>query len=187
MDSDLQCCVNFCCTAKWFSYQTVKNLPAMQKTLVWSLVQKDPLEKGMATYSSILAWRIPRTKELGRLQSMGLPRVRHDWMTLNFHVYIYMLLLRLQSCPTLCNPIDVSPPGSPVPEILQARTLEWVAISFSSAWKWEVIVKSVSRVLLLASPWTATYQAPPSMGFSYIYIYIYVYFILFSIITGCQI
>ena len=72
----------------------------------------------------------------------------------------------LQSCPTLCDPIDSSPPGSPVPGILQARTLEWVAISFSNAWKWKVKVKSLSRVQLLSTPWTAAYQAPPSMGFS---------------------
>ena len=72
----------------------------------------------------------------------------------------------LQSCPTLCNPIDGSPPGTPVPGILQARTLEWVAISSSNAWKWKVKVKSLSRVQLLATPWTAAYQAPPSMEFS---------------------
>ena len=72
----------------------------------------------------------------------------------------------LQSCPTLCDPIDGSPPGSPVPGILQARTLEWVAISFSNGWKRKVKVKSLSRVLLLATPWTAAYQAPQSMGFS---------------------
>ena len=72
----------------------------------------------------------------------------------------------LQSCPTLCDPIDGSPPGSPVPGILQARTLEWAAISFSDAWKWKVKVKSLSRVRLFATPWTAAYQAPPSMGFS---------------------
>ena len=71
----------------------------------------------------------------------------------------------LQSCPTLCDPIDHSPPGSPVPGILQTRTLEWVAISFSNAWKWKVKVKSLSRVRLLVTPWTAAYQAPPSMGF----------------------
>ena len=71
----------------------------------------------------------------------------------------------LQSCPTLCDPKDDSPPGSPVPGILQARTLEGVAISFSNAWKWEVEVKSLSRVKLLGTPWTAVYQAPPSMGF----------------------
>ena len=72
----------------------------------------------------------------------------------------------LQSCPTLCDPMDSSPPGSPVPGILQARILEWVAISFSNAWKWKVKVKSLSRVWLLVTPWTAAYQAPPSMGFS---------------------
>ena len=72
----------------------------------------------------------------------------------------------LQSCPTLCNPIDSSPPGSPVPEILQARTLEWVAISFSNAWKWKGKVKSLSRIRLLATPWIAAHQGPPSMGSS---------------------
>ena len=72
----------------------------------------------------------------------------------------------LQSCPTLCDPIDSSPPGSAVPGILQARTLEWVAISFSIVWKWKVKVKSLSRVWLVATPWTAAHQAPPSMGFS---------------------
>ena len=72
----------------------------------------------------------------------------------------------LQSCPTLCDPIDGSLPGCPVPEILQARILEWVAISFSNAWKWKVKVKSFSRVWLFATPWTAAYQAPLPMGFS---------------------
>ena len=71
-----------------------------------------------------------------------------------------------QSCPTLCDHIDGSPPGSPVPRILQARTLEWVAISFSNAWKWKVEVKSLRRARLLVTPWTAAYQAPPSMGLS---------------------
>ena len=70
-----------------------------------------------------------------------------------------------QSCLTLCDPTDGNPPGFPVPVILQARTLEWVAISFSNAWKWKVKVK-FSRVRLLATPWTAAYQATPSMGFS---------------------
>ena len=62
----------------------VKNLPAMQETQVQSLGWEDPLEKGMATQSSILAWRIPWTEELGGLQSMGLQRVRHDWVTDTF-------------------------------------------------------------------------------------------------------
>ena len=72
----------------------------------------------------------------------------------------------LQSCPTLCDPIDGSPPGSPIPGILQAKTLEWVAISFSNAWKWKVKVKSLSHVWCFTTPWTAAYQAPPPMGFS---------------------
>ena len=72
----------------------------------------------------------------------------------------------LQPCPTLCDPIDSSPPGSPIPGILQARTLEWLAISFSNAWKWKVKVKSLSHVWLLVTPWTAAHQAPPPMGFS---------------------
>ena len=71
-----------------------------------------------------------------------------------------------QSCPTLCDPIDGSPPGSPGPGILQIITLEWDAISFSNAWKWKVKVKSLSHVRLLANPWTAVHQAPLSMGFS---------------------
>ena len=72
----------------------------------------------------------------------------------------------LKSCPTLCDPWDSSPPGSPIPGILQARTLEWVAISFSSAWKWKEKAKSLSRFRLWATPWTAADQALPSMGFS---------------------
>ena len=72
----------------------------------------------------------------------------------------------LQSCPILCDPIDGSPPGFPVPGILQARTLEWVAISFFNAWKWKVKVKPLSCVRPSATPWAAAYQAPPSMGFS---------------------
>ena len=67
----------------------------------------------------------------------------------------------LQSCPTLCDPRDGSPRGHPIPGILQARTLEWVAISFSNAWKWKVKVRSLSCVWLFVTPWTAAYQAPP--------------------------
>ena len=98
----------------------------------------------------------------------------------------------LQSCPTLCDPIDGSPPGSAVPGILQSRTPERVAISFSNVCKWKVKVKSLSHVWLFETPWTAAYQAPPPMGFSrqehwsglpltflmykhtYIHIYIYI-------------
>ena len=90
--------------------------------------------------------------ELGLLTSVGCPAAA--------------AAKSLQSCTTLCDPIDGSPTGSPVPGILQARTLEWVAISFSNSWKWKVKVKSLSRVRLLATPWTVAHQAPPSMGFS---------------------
>ena len=80
--------------------------------------------------------------------------------------YVFAAAKSLQSCLTLCDPTDGSPPGSPVPGILQARTLEWVAIAFSNAWKWKVKGKLLSCVQLSATPWTAAYQAPPSMGFS---------------------
>ena len=106
----------------------------MQETRVLSLVQEHPLEKEMATHSCILAWEVPWTGEPGRLQSMGLQRVRHDLATeyAEHSPSIAAAAKSLQSCPTLCDPIDGSPPGSPVPGILQARTLEWVAISFSN-------------------------------------------------------
>ena len=98
----------------------------------------------------------------------GLDKDKDIW-----HKYIKSVVHRwaaaaaksLQSCPTLWDPIDGSPPGSPVPGILQARTLEWVATSFSNAWKWKVKVKLLNRVWLPATPRTAAYQAPPSMGF----------------------
>ena len=156
----------------------------MQETRVWSLGQEDPLEKRMTTHSSILAWEIPWIEEPGGLQSMGSQRVGHagvtniSWLR-NQHVQWWerrpnkrpnaaaaAAAKSLQSCLTLCDPIDGSSPGSPVPRILQARTLEWVAISFSNAWKWKVKVKSLSHVWLLVTPWTAAYQAPLSMGLS---------------------
>ena len=91
---------------------------------------------------------------------------KNDCMTFKSHVAAAAgaaAAKSLQSCPTLCDPIDGSPPGSPVPGILQARTLEWVAISFSNTWNWKVKVKSLSRVRLLVTPRTAAYQAPPSL------------------------
>ena len=88
----------------------------------------------------------------------------NEWCWASFHVFV--AIKSLQSCPTLCNPIDSSPPGSPVPGILQARVLEWGAISFSNAWKWKLKVKLLSPVQLLATPWTTAYQALLSMGFS---------------------
>ena len=86
-----------------------------------------------------------------------------SWVAL--HSMAHAAAKSLQSCPTLRDPIDGSLPGSPIPGILQARTLEWVAISYSNACKWKVKVKSLSRVRLLATPWTAAHQAPPSMDF----------------------
>ena len=96
-----------------------------QEMWVWFLGQEDPLKEGMAIHSGILTWRIPCIEEHAAAAAKSL-----------------------QSCPTLCDPIDGSPPGFPVPGILQARTREWVAISFSNAWKWKVKVKSLSRVRL---------------------------------------
>ena len=96
------------------------------------------------------------------------------FISLNFFVLSLFLLWSLlsfgakslQSCLTLCNPIDGSLPGSSAHGIFQARILEWVVISFSNAWKWKVKVKSLSPVRLFVTSWTAAYQAPPSMGFS---------------------
>ena len=86
--------------------------------------------------------------------------------TLGFNTNPAAAAKSLQSGPTLHDPIDGSAPDSPVPGILQARTLEWVAISFSNAWKWKVKGMLLSCVWLLATPWTAAYEAPLSMGFS---------------------
>ena len=157
---------------------------------------EDPLEEDMATYSNTHVWRILWTEEPGRYSTQGgrvgcnwsdwaLDRQTVEHLTLqNYPSQARWRELKyaqprktsshnmlaaaksLQSCPTLCDPIDGSPPGCPVPGILQARTLEWVAISFSNAWKWKVKVKSFSRVWLFATPWAAAYQAPASMGFS---------------------
>ena len=141
------------------------------------------LEKEMATHPSVLAWRIPGTGEPGGLLSMASHRVGHDWSNLAAAAAVtamYQFLLFwnrsvycglcastvVQSCLTLSDPMDCSLPGSSVHEISQARILEWVAISFSNAWKWKVKVKSLSRVRLFVTPWTAAYQAPPCMGFS---------------------
>ena len=128
----------------------------------------------MAIHSSILSWRIPWTEEPGGLQPIGLQRVRRKWSHLTPPAPLLDIVSAaaaaavksLQSCPTLCNPIDSSPPGSSIPGILQARILEWVAISFSSAWKWKVKVKLLSCIWLFGIPGTVAYQAPPSVGYS---------------------
>ena len=103
-------------------------------------------------------------KRCSIIREMQIKTIMRHYLT---PVRIACLLAKsLQSCLTLCDPIDGSPRGSPIPEILQARTLEWVAIAFSNAGKWKVKVKSLSLVWLLATPWTGAHQAPPSMGFS---------------------
>ena len=106
-------------------------------------------------------WRWAQWPAIGSWQQ---PRESPKLILLQRHAAAAAKLL--QSCPTLCDPIDGSPSGSSVPGILQARTLEWVGISFSNAWKWKVKVKSLSHIWVLATPWTAAHQAPPSMGFS---------------------
>ena len=118
-------------------------------------------------YSSV-KWQISTMQKPLLLTHLHQPNV---FSTLSFYSLLSQTAAgasakSLQSCPTLSDPIDGSPPGSPVPGILQARTLEWVAISFSNAWKWKVKVKSLSHVRLLATPWTAAHQAPPSSGLS---------------------
>ena len=98
---------------------------------------------------------------------LSLWTYRESWRNLPFsHHAAAAAAKSLQSCPTLCDPMDCSLPGFSIHGILQARTLGWVAISFSNAWKWKVKVKLLSRVWLLAAPWTEAYQAPLLMGFS---------------------
>ena len=131
----------------------------------WTIALQTPLSMGFPKqkYWSGLPFSSP-----GDLPGPGIeptsPALQVDSLPLSHprSPYIYAAKL-LQSCLTLCDPIDGSPPGSSVPGILQARTLEWVAIK---AWKWKVKGKLLSRVWLFTTPWTAAYQAPPSMGFS---------------------
>ena len=110
----------------------------MQETWVWSLGHEDPLEEGIATHASILAWRVPWTEEPATDTAKSL-----------------------QSCPTLCDPIDGRRLGSPVPGILQARILEWVAISFSNAWKWKVESKVIQSFPTLSDPMDCS---PPGLS-----------------------
>ena len=117
---------------------------------IWYNYYENSMEVPQKTKTRVTIWsKIPIPRHIYRQ--------KYKWLA---------VAKSLQSCPTLRNPIDGSPPGSPVPRILQARTLEWVASSFSNAWKWKVEVKSLSHVRPSATPWTAAFQAPPSMGFS---------------------
>ena len=117
------------------------------------------------TMEKILSWK-KKKEVLKNNEWMNHDTMLHGEPYIRLHIAAAAAAKSLQSCTTLCDPIDGSPPGFPVPGILQARTLEWVAISFSNAWEWKVNVKSFGRVQPSATPWTAAYQAPPSMGFS---------------------
>ena len=130
---------------------------------MWTVAHQAPLSMGFPRqeYWSELLFPSP-----GNLPDPGIEPASPALAGGFFTTWIILAAKSLQSCPTLCDPIDSSPPGSPIPGILQARTLEWVAISFSNVWMWKVKVKSLSCVWLLATPWTADHQAPPSMGFS---------------------
>ena len=127
------------------------------------------------THSRYTMTAIPCSAKEGQQWKASDPSITGGWYLLDRHLVRSFLsptqaaaaaAKSFQLCPTLCDPIDGSPPGSSVPGILQARILEWVAISFSNAWKRKVKGKSLSRVRLFTTPWTVAYQAPPSMGFS---------------------
>ena len=144
--------------------QTVKSLYAMRETWVRSPGQEDSLGRKWQPTPVLLPEKFHGWRSLvGYSPWVG----EESDMTEQLHWFTAAAAAKsLQSCPTLRDPREGSPPGSPLPGILQARTLEWVAISFSNAWKWKVKVKSLSRVRFFATPWTAAYQAPPSIGFS---------------------
>ena len=132
------------------------------------LVQEEPWVS-----SQVISWSFERFPKIFSyvLMLFKFQREIFSYYVANFGYTLQLLLLPLLllshfSRVRLCDPIGGSPPGSPVPGILQARTLEWVAISFSNAWNWKVKEKSLSRVQPSATPWTAAHQAPPLMGFS---------------------
>ena len=149
--------------------QNKQQLPFLPRAQEEAGLKARTRERGQAVPSTPTG---PVTPHLPPTSSWGA----HCSLTLNqnFSLKVYKLYSSfaaataksLQSCPTLCDPIDSSPPGSAVPGTLQARTLEWVAISFSFAWKWKVKVKSLSRDWLVVTPWTVAHQAHSSMGFS---------------------
>ena len=136
------------------------------RTLEWVAISfSNALKWKMKLLSLVRLFTTPWITAYQAPLSMGFSRQEY-WSGLPLPSPQNAAAASLQSCPTLCDPIDGSPSGSPVPGILQARTLEWVAISFSNTWKWKVKVKSLSCVRLFGTPWTAAHQAPPSMGFS---------------------
>ena len=166
-----------------------------REPLVWSLVSRracvwSDVDKGLRGLGQRSCWDAQRRRWAEKVHRKfdytgGIFKCPSMWLEINQNRRIVPNPLRwhvtalsvhaaaaaaaaksLQSCLTLCDPLDGSPPGFPVPGILQARTLEWVAISFSNAWKWKIKVKSLSSARLLVTPWTTAHQAPPSMGFS---------------------
>ena len=123
--------------------------------------------KAMANLAYLKSRDITLPTKVGLAKAMAFPVVMcgcESWTTKEVAAAAAAAAKSLQSCPTLCDPTDGSPPGSHVPGILQARTLDWVAIAFSNAWKWKVKVKSLSRVWLLATPWTASLQGSSVHG-----------------------
>ena len=151
--------------------------PRLVRGWCWKKVEKSAKTNDPGQVISVLCALVPHVLLAHRVVLMVQVTLSIIYLLSTHHVLIIanirrvsMLLLAaaklLQSCPTLCDPIGGSPPGSPIPGIVQARTLEWVAISFSNAWKWKVKVKLLSHVQLFATPWTAAHQAPLPMGFS---------------------
>ena len=132
----------------------------------WQRCCSKPRIKISIIQSSYKTWTNQKYKRQPSHSKLKPKHIIEYFLSSKFCFWNSVATKSLQSCPTLCDYIDSSPPGSSVPGILQARTLEWVAISLSSAWKWKVKVKSLSCVRLLVTPWTAAYQAPLSMGFS---------------------
>ena len=143
-----------------------------QEMQLWSRIGKIPWRREWLPIPVFLIGELHGQRSLAGYNPWGPEELDMTEQLTETHLHtcictkIFAAAKSLQSCPTLCDPRDGSPPGFPVPGILQARTLEWVAISFSNAWKWKVKVKSLSHVRPSATQWTAAFQDPPSMGFS---------------------
>ena len=163
---------DWACTMEYYSALRKKEI--LSFTTTWMKLEDIMLSEVSQTQKDkscmvSLIWGVKKTKSQQQTQNAELILTGNSMMVAAAAAAAKSLVAAaksLQLCSTLCDPIDGSPPGSAVPGILQARTLEWVAISFSNAWKWKVKVKSLSRVWPSATPWTTAFQAPPSMGFS---------------------
>ena len=169
----LQCCIGLCYTITWISHRCIYvfSLLNLPPTLShpYRLSQSTRLSSLHHTSNSHWISILHRVMYVFQCYSFNLshPLFPHHVQKSVLYVCVSTAAAAsFQSCLTLCDPTDRSPSGSPIPGVFQARTLEWVAISFSNAWKWKVKVKSPSRVQLFVTPWTAAHQAPPSVGFS---------------------